>query len=66
LRTCGAWAAYLGLSKHSITWCLVCFLLGGGQAPRGAWASPPQASSTTPPDAWSACSWVLGLPILLV
>jgi len=28
------------------------------QAPRGAWTTPPQASSTTPPGAWSASSLV--------
>jgi len=28
------------------------------QAPRGAWAAPPQARSTTPPGTWSASSWM--------
>jgi len=27
-----------------------------GASPRGAWATPPQARSTTPPGAWSAYS----------
>jgi hypothetical protein len=25
--------------QHSSTWCLLCFLLGAAQAPRGAWAA---------------------------
>jgi len=39
LRTCDAWTACLELGKHSATWRLVCFLLGAGQVPRGAWAT---------------------------
>ena len=39
LHTCDAWAACLKLSKHSVTWRLVCFLLGVGQELCDAWAA---------------------------